>query len=76
MRFPLFGFTHEIFGGMLPQNIEGPLSHMLGHTHTQKLRVSEQFQGPLVGREQVLLPSLALVGVTGSHSQAPHPTKL
>lgn len=34
--------------------------------------VTEEFQGPLVGREQGLLLNLALAEGTGSHSLAPH----
>lgn len=72
---PDVGILHEILWGMLPPNVEGALSQISGYTLTQKLGMSEQFQWPLVGREQVVLLNLTLVWGTASHSLAPRLVK-
>lgn len=66
--------ARTIVGDVTPRH-RGALSQMLGHTLPQKLGVSEHFQWPLVGREQVQLLNLALAEGTGFHSLAPHPVK-
>lgn len=72
---PDVGILHEILWGMLPPNVEGALSQISGYTLTQKLGMSEQFQWPLVGREQVVLLNLTLAWGTASHSLAPRLVK-